>query len=351
MPKFRRANYTQTPNEVYDILLRSLTPVQFKVVSAVVRKTIGFHLDVAPLSTSDIMDLTGLSKQCVVDSVSTLCDLGWVEKIRQDSNGKSLPSLYTLGIEEVSTALTPTSDGGVNGVDPLGVNGVDPLYIGSIKERKKENTPLIPSENEELSVEPCDEDGSVPVRSVRSKSRWPSRRKEPKQKGLAARISEAASGSDDAAPSRFEFRRRATAIPPPPCPDLDTIKPIIDAWNSAVSSCPADLNPIHDRTVIARAHASMSDPEFSGSVEEIMRKCAEIRKSRPDQSSWCTFRWLFSQKGDQPVNWFKVKCGVLDWKPVDSRPQSQQQKNRSLTEKLLAEARARKAATEDGPTK
>lgn len=67
---YRPPNYTQTPNEFFDeTLLKIDSMSELKVVLAIIRQTFGWHRGEDRISLTRFQQLTGLSRQAVIDGV------------------------------------------------------------------------------------------------------------------------------------------------------------------------------------------------------------------------------------------------------------------------------------------
>lgn len=62
-------NYTQTPNVVFDVLMRDLNESELRVFLAIIRKTFGWGKLRDRISLSQIEAMTGLSRQAVINGI------------------------------------------------------------------------------------------------------------------------------------------------------------------------------------------------------------------------------------------------------------------------------------------
>lgn len=76
MTGFTSPQYTQTPNDLFDLVMRDMEKSELKVVLAVIRKTLGFHTKVARMSMREIQDMTGLSSGAVYAGVEAAAARG-----------------------------------------------------------------------------------------------------------------------------------------------------------------------------------------------------------------------------------------------------------------------------------
>lgn len=132
---FRPPTHTQTPNEIF-ALLPVLGEAELKVTLAIIRDTFGWQSPGAATerSLTELMSITGLSKQGVLNGLEAGQSRGTIYKIR----GSGMKAAYGLVVNEVdrSTEWTgqPSRPKLVNVVDrtgqpsrPLVVNEVDRL--------------------------------------------------------------------------------------------------------------------------------------------------------------------------------------------------------------------------------
>lgn len=77
---FQEPNHTQTPNSLFDELLPLLGFAELKVVLIICRKTFGYHKRKDQISISQLMKLTGLARQRVLDACKSLIDKKIIEK-------------------------------------------------------------------------------------------------------------------------------------------------------------------------------------------------------------------------------------------------------------------------------
>lgn len=120
---FRTPNYTQVPDEIFDILLPLLSGAQLKVLLYICRRTFGFKKDSDVISLTQIsggittregkvLDSgTGLSKRHVQRAIKTLEELQAVRVLR---------SLDGDGVNETNTYTLNFLDGGVGTKSPYG---------------------------------------------------------------------------------------------------------------------------------------------------------------------------------------------------------------------------------------
>jgi phage replication O-like protein O len=83
---FNLPNYTQTPNDLFDEMLPDMGLSELKVVLVIIRKTKGWHKERDRISLSQLMKLTGLSRQGVLDGILRAMQRGIVGR---EASGRS----------------------------------------------------------------------------------------------------------------------------------------------------------------------------------------------------------------------------------------------------------------------
>lgn len=139
-------NHTQTPNELFDHWLPHLSESELKVLLVIFRKTFGWHKNRDKISISQLMTLTGLGRDAVINAGKTLHQKGIILREVIGPNGKQ-ETYFELVIEEDSNnsdqSEFPTGTSRNNRPPPVGIS--DPQKK-SLKEKEKEiNNPQPPS--------------------------------------------------------------------------------------------------------------------------------------------------------------------------------------------------------------
>lgn len=111
---FTKPTYTQTPNEVFDILLNMLNGSELKVLLYIIRRTFGFKKESDNISLNQIVNGikkkdgsmqdygTGLSMQSVKNAIKGLTEKNVIIKTRRkDESGKDRAPNYSLNIIEI----------------------------------------------------------------------------------------------------------------------------------------------------------------------------------------------------------------------------------------------------------
>ena len=96
---FRRPSFTQTPNELYDELLPTISHEELKVLLICVRKTFGWQKELDAIAISQFQELTGLSKTGVARGLKGLQERRIIIAHRQSSRERgNEPTQYHLNI-------------------------------------------------------------------------------------------------------------------------------------------------------------------------------------------------------------------------------------------------------------
>lgn len=125
MTGFSSPNHTQTPNDLFDHLMREMDETELKITLAAVRKILGFHKRRDPISLSAFIAMTGLSRQGALDGIEKAMARGTLTLVGKGKRGvnvyelvfsddqsnelTSLPSrpvpVYSVDQSETSTSL------------------------------------------------------------------------------------------------------------------------------------------------------------------------------------------------------------------------------------------------------
>jgi phage replication O-like protein O len=89
--------FTATPNVVFDEWMSELGDTEFKVICAILRKTLGFHKDQDAISLSMLEEITGNSHRAIEEAVVSLEEKGLITIER--TPGKS--NIYRLVMHEM----------------------------------------------------------------------------------------------------------------------------------------------------------------------------------------------------------------------------------------------------------
>lgn len=80
MSGFEKPNYTQTPNFLFDSLMAEMGNAELRVVLAVCRKTFGWHKQRDRISLSQMVKLTGMTRESVISGVSAAINRGVISR-------------------------------------------------------------------------------------------------------------------------------------------------------------------------------------------------------------------------------------------------------------------------------
>ena len=94
---FQSPNYTQTPNDLFDLHMANMSGGELKIVLAAVRKTIGFHKKREAISISQFQEMTGLSRRHVISAIDEAVAHGYIKEV---GTGRRGTKKYELSIKE-----------------------------------------------------------------------------------------------------------------------------------------------------------------------------------------------------------------------------------------------------------
>jgi hypothetical protein len=136
---FQSPNYTQTPNDLFDDMLKEIDDLsELKVTLAAIRQTFGYHREKAEMSLGWFELVTGLARHSVQRGIEKAIERGTIAKVKDATNRTG--AIYSVVILE-GQPVTPRGAAS----DPLGGQPQPPLK----KERKnKEVAPPIVANGE-----------------------------------------------------------------------------------------------------------------------------------------------------------------------------------------------------------
>lgn len=105
-------NYTQIPNALLDNLMKDMGEAELRVVLAISRKTFGWHKDKDKISLTQLQDITGLSRQGVINGIDAGIERGIILK---EPDGVSF--IYSLIIEDADETSQRSRPEVVNEID------------------------------------------------------------------------------------------------------------------------------------------------------------------------------------------------------------------------------------------
>jgi phage replication O-like protein O len=123
MSRFLIPNTTQVPNVLLDVVMREVSNPSLRVLLAIVRKTYGFQKQSDHISLTQLQEITGLSRQGVVNGARALGSLIAIRHGKREGNEYALNLNVATGelVNGVDQSTRLTSQRGaktlVNGVD------------------------------------------------------------------------------------------------------------------------------------------------------------------------------------------------------------------------------------------
>lgn len=99
-------NTTQTPNDILDNSMKELSGSEFKVIMAILRKTLGWHKWADYISISQIMEATGLSNRQSINCVNSLEKKGFI----RTKKSKRTTTLITINFTDPSEKSSQGSE-------------------------------------------------------------------------------------------------------------------------------------------------------------------------------------------------------------------------------------------------
>src|SRR5689334_14113947 len=124
---FTGPRYTQTPDELFDVLLPVLSGAELKVLLYIIRRTFGWRKDADAISLSQIMHGitradgtpldhgTGLAKSTAITAIKGLEDKGCIEAVRSKTDARGFETTtyrpcMAAGLSENRTSHVQKSD-------------------------------------------------------------------------------------------------------------------------------------------------------------------------------------------------------------------------------------------------
>jgi phage replication O-like protein O len=118
-PFDRQGNYTQIDNAVIDVIMPTLSPTEWMVLSLIIRKTVGWHKDIDGIAYSQFIKGTGIKSNTTIQrALSKLNKMGIIEVL--ESPHKSDPHHYRLN-RNYSCRVTETV------TQPITLNVIRPV--------------------------------------------------------------------------------------------------------------------------------------------------------------------------------------------------------------------------------
>lgn len=133
MSGYPSPQFTMTPNALFDIDMRDMSESELKVTLAVIRQTMGYHKNQPePLSYTDLMKITGLSRQGVRDGIRRAIAR---RRVAVAPGGKRGVNRFVVHFDDQSTNQTSLQN------EPEPVYKVDQSEGTINKEKEKNWTP------------------------------------------------------------------------------------------------------------------------------------------------------------------------------------------------------------------
>ena len=124
--------------------MKDMTGAEIKVISVIIRKTLGWHKDKDRLSLGQIQELSGLSKNAVKEGILLLKEKDLII-VNRTGRGKGIKTYFELNVSE--NDLIEDANGSKNDtLEPPNGSESDPTK-DTIKEKKQKKEQYAPSVN------------------------------------------------------------------------------------------------------------------------------------------------------------------------------------------------------------
>lgn len=131
---FESPNYTQTPNDLFDQLLKEIDDLsELKVTLAAVRMTIGYHKETAELSIEYLHQMTGLARNSVRRGLAIAIRRGSIRVVKASTHRTG--GIYALNVRVSATDTHRGATTDIPEYQPL-----TPLKK-TVKQKEKEISP------------------------------------------------------------------------------------------------------------------------------------------------------------------------------------------------------------------
>ena len=131
-------NWTRYPNNILDNI-KLFTPAEFKVLSLMVRKNLGFDSPNMKFSITYIVKLTGMTKPTVMKALEGLSGKGSIEVVGQGDNGIRLFDVsWSTPVKKFDRSNNLTTSG--KEILPPVVKKFDPILENRVLENKVKET-------------------------------------------------------------------------------------------------------------------------------------------------------------------------------------------------------------------
>lgn len=148
MTGFVSPNHTQTPNDLFDCHMAQMGDAELRVVLVAIRKMLGYHKDRESISLTQFEDMSGLSRQGVIDGLAAAIKRGLIEELPQ--RGKRGVKTYGLVIQvdqsedATSQASRPVTSQPTRPVDDLTSQASRHTKENKTKEKEKKKDAATP---------------------------------------------------------------------------------------------------------------------------------------------------------------------------------------------------------------
>lgn len=106
---FSAPNYTQTPNEFFDVLLPTLKEGELRILLVIMRQTFGWQKKWDKISASQFEKKTGMDDRSVYRSLKSLVEKRLIIKHKKGERG-SEECWYSLNVENSQKSEDPIED-------------------------------------------------------------------------------------------------------------------------------------------------------------------------------------------------------------------------------------------------
>lgn len=157
MTGFDSPTYTQTPNALFDVLMKDMSESELKVVLVAVRQTFGYHKQRDPISLTQFEKKSGLSRQAVANGIEAAIAHGL---LRVTGYGKRNVRIFELVVnDDQSTNATSTMQDFSTDAAGTIQNSSTTKEKESKENRQNKNTPLPPKKGATSNTTPRGKSG------------------------------------------------------------------------------------------------------------------------------------------------------------------------------------------------
>lgn len=145
---FQSPTFTQIPNIIFDELLPKMKEAEFRIFMIICRHTIGWHVREKMFSLSFFQEMTGMSKQGVLNGIQTLEEKKLIIK-KKVTLEKGFTYSYSINIDYSKEKITDVNEvdypGPPSRLPPSQLSGPDPVNeVDTYKERRINKTNPLP---------------------------------------------------------------------------------------------------------------------------------------------------------------------------------------------------------------